>query len=117
MSYLAMTYGPPKVIAWIKREKCYDAYYEADFARVFGKPLDDAWNDWIKAEHDFQEKNLKTVQQYPVTPTEKISPRALGSVSRSYYDPATDSLIAGFRDIGVLANIGMISLKDGHVTR
>ena len=117
MSYLAMTYGPQKVIAWLKREKESDAYYEADFARVFGKPLDDAWNDWIKAEHDFQDKNLKSVQQYPVTPTQTIAPRALGSVSRSYYDPQTDSLIAGFRDIGVLANIGLISLKDGHVTR
>ncbi len=116
-SYLAYTYGPEKVIEWLKREKGSDRYYETDFARVFGKPLDDVWQDWIKWEHDYQDANLKSVRQFPVTPTKPLTARALGSVSRSFYDPTTDSLIAGFRAPGVLANIGMISLKDGSVRK
>ncbi|MEI9992794.1 MAG: hypothetical protein WDM86_22520 [Rhizomicrobium sp.] len=116
-SYLAMTYGPQKVIEWLRRDEGSDRYYEADFERVFGKPLDDAWNDWIKWEHDFQAKNLKSVQQYPVTPTKPLTDHALGSVSRTYYDAATDSLIAGFRAPGIIANIGMISLKDGSIRK
>ena len=116
-SYLAMTYGPEKVIAWLKRGEDSAGYYETDFQRVFGKPLDAAWNDWIAWEHDFQAKNLKSVQQFPVTPTKHLTPYALGSVSRSYYDAATDSLIAGFRAPGIIANIGMISLKDGSVRK
>ncbi len=116
-SYLAYVYGPEKVIEWLKRGKDSDRYYETDFERVFGKPLDDAWQDWIKWEHDFQDKNLKSVRQYPVTPTKPLTDHALGSVSRSFYDPKTDSLIAGFRAPGVLANIGMISLKDGSIRK
>ncbi|HEY0106217.1 MAG TPA: hypothetical protein VGB91_09045 [Rhizomicrobium sp.] len=116
-SYLAYTYGPEKVIEWLKREKGSDRYYETDFARVFGKPLDDAWQDWIGWEHDFQTANLKSVRQYPLTPTRKLTDHALGSVSRTFYDPATDSLIAGFRAPGVLANIGMISLTDGRIRK
>jgi hypothetical protein len=115
ISYLAMTYTPEKVIEWLKRGKDSDAYYESDFERVFGKPLDDAWDDWIKWEHEFQEKNLKSVRQYPITPTVKLTDHGLGSVSRTYYDPATNSLIAGFRAPGVIANIAMVSLKDGSV--
>ncbi|MEI9887705.1 MAG: hypothetical protein WDN08_14615 [Rhizomicrobium sp.] len=116
-SYLALTYGPQKVIDWLKRQQGSEPYYASDFERVFGKPLDDAWADWIKWEHDFQAKNLKAVQQYPVTPTKPLTDHALGSVSRTYYDAKTDSLIAGFRAPGVIANIGMISLKDGSIRK
>jgi hypothetical protein len=114
-SYLAMTYGPEKVIEWLKRENGSAGYYETDFERVFGKPLDNAWADWIDFEHQFQAKNLQSVRQYPLTPTTPLTPRGLGSVSRSFYDPTTDSLVAGFRAPGVIANIGLISLKDGSV--
>ena len=57
------------------------------------------------------------MQQYPATPTKPLGDHALGSISRAFYDPHTDSLIAGFRAIGVLANIGMISLKDGSIRK
>ena len=116
-SYLAMTYGPQKVIDWLKRQEDSDRYYQTDFERVFGKPLDDVWADWIKWEHDFQAKNLESVRQYPVTPTKPLTAHGLGSVSRSYYDASSDSLIAGFRAPGIIANIGMISLKDGSVRK
>src|ERR1700748_1994725 len=62
-SYLAMTYGPEKVIEWLKRENGSSGYYETDFARVFGKPPDNAWADWIDFEHQFQAKNLQSVRQ------------------------------------------------------
>jgi len=114
-SYLAMTYGPEKVIAWLKRENGSAGYYATDFERVFGKPLDSAWGDWIDFEHQFQAKNLQSVRQFPLTSTTALTPHGLGSVSRSFYDPSTNSLIAGFRSPGVIANIGQISLKNGSV--
>ncbi len=116
-SYLAYTYGPEKLIRWLKREKGSDRYYETDFERIYGKSLDDAWADWIKWEHDYQARNLKSVEQYPATKTVPLTDHALGSVSRTFYDPHTNSLIAGFRAPGVLANIGMISLKDGSIRK
>jgi hypothetical protein len=116
-NYLAYTYGPEKVIEWLKRGKDSDRYYANEFERVYGKPLDDVWQDWIKWEHTFQDANLKSVQQYPVTRTQPLTDHALGSVSRTFYDARTDSLIAGFRAPGVIANIGIISLKDGSIRK
>ena len=116
-SYLALTYGPEKLIAWLKRGNDSKAYYASQFEYVFGKPLDEAWNDWIAFEHDWQKKNLAQVRQYPVTPSAPVTDHALGSVSRAFYDADSDSLIAGFRDVGQIANVGAIGLKDGSVRR
>jgi hypothetical protein len=112
-SYLALTYGPEKVIAWLKRGPDSKAYYADQFEYVFKKPLDEVWADWIAFEHDFQKKNLASVEKYPLTPFSPLTPQPLGSVSRTYYDPKTDSLIVGTRGVGFLANISAISLKDG----
>jgi hypothetical protein len=116
-SYLALTYGPEKVIEWLKRGPDSEGYYASQFQKVFGKPLDDAWNDWIVFEHQWQAKNLSSVQKYPVTQVKRLTPHGLGSVSRSFYDAKTDSLVTGFRDVGQLANIGLISLKDGSIRK
>ena len=34
------------------------AFYASQFKHVFGKPLDDVWDDWIAFEHKFQKDNL-----------------------------------------------------------
>ncbi len=115
LSYLAMTYAPEKVLEWQKRGEGSDRYYANQFEKVFGKPLDAAWDDWITFEHKFQQANLASVRKFPLTSTRRLIDRALGSVSRSFYDPKTQSLIGGFRYPGVLAEIGVISLKDGKI--
>ncbi|HVZ69409.1 MAG TPA: hypothetical protein VG891_08085 [Rhizomicrobium sp.] len=114
-SYLALTYSPEKVIEWLKRGNGSDRYYSTQFRHVFGKSLDDAWQDWIAFEHRFQRANLALVQQYPATPVKRLSAEPLGSASRTFYDPKTDSLIGGFWYPGVFAHVGTLSLKDGHV--
>ncbi len=116
-SYLALTYGPEKLVAWLKRGNDSKAYYADQFEHVFGKPLDAAWADWIAWEHAWQKKNLEAVAKYPLTKVKPLTDRALGSVSRTFYDPKTDSLIAGFRAVGRIANIGVVSLKDGSVRK
>lgn len=116
-SYLALTYGPEKLIDWLKRGNDSKAYYADQFEHVFGKPLNAAWADWISWEHDWQKKNLAAVAKYPLTPVTKLTDHALGSVSRTFFDPRDNELIAGFRDVGQLSNIGAISLKDGSVRR
>ncbi len=116
-SYLALTYGPEKLIEWLKRGKDSKAYYANQFEHVFGKPLDAVWADWVAWEHEWQKKNLASVSKYPVTPVKRLTPHALGSVSRSFYDAKTDSLIVGSRNVGQLANIAAISLKDGSIRK
>ncbi|HEY5106972.1 MAG TPA: hypothetical protein VII73_09415 [Caulobacteraceae bacterium] len=112
-SYLALTYSPEKVIAWLRRDEGSAGYYSVQFKRVFGKSLDSVWADWIVWEHGFQHDNLKSVASSPLTPGHRLAPQALGSVSRAFYDPKTDSLIGAFRPTGIIAHVGVLSLRTG----
>ena len=67
MSYLALTYGPDKVVAWQSRPGGSKAFYADRFKQVFGKRLDEVWNNWIAFEHEFQKENLASLAQYPLT--------------------------------------------------
>ena len=114
-TYLAYAYSPEKVIAWLKRDNDSYASYADQFEKVFGKPLDKGWADWIAFEHKFQSENLKELAKYPATPEKRLTGQPLGSVSKSYYDAKKNSLIGGYRVPGVLASISEISLDNGHI--
>jgi hypothetical protein len=66
-TYLAYVYSPEKVVAWIRRDDGSERYYRDQFQHVFGIPLEQAWQDWIAFEHEFQRRNLEEVRTYPVT--------------------------------------------------
>jgi hypothetical protein len=117
ISYLAYVYSPEKVIAWSQRKEGSRRNNAAQFEQVFGKPLDQAWQEWIAWEHEFQTRNLAAIRQFPTTPVRDLSGQALGSVSRAYFDPASGRLFAGIRYPGVVAHIGAISVADGSVSR
>jgi hypothetical protein len=113
ITWLAYAYSPEQVVAWVKRDDGSHRSYRKDFERVFGKPLDDAWQDWIAFEKDFQTSNLESVRQYPTTEYQSLTPRALGSVSRTFVDKETETLIAGFQYPGIIAHIGAIPVDGG----
>ena len=117
ISYLAYEYSPQHVIDWLKRGEDSERYYSKQFLKVFGKPLGDAWNDWIAFEHDFQRANLESIRQYPLTPNTPLTNRALGSISKSYVDETRGELIGAFRYPGVVAHVGKLSLATGEVER
>lgn len=110
MSYTAYTYSPEQLVEWIKRTADSKRSYQAEFERVFGLPLDDAWQDWIEFERAHQQKNLDAIRQFPTTEYEDLSDVAYGSMSRAYYDPDRNSLIAGVQYPGTVAHIGEYSL-------
>ena len=114
-SYLALKYGPQKVLDWIKRGPDSKAYYASQFEYVFGKPLDQVWQEWVAFEHNYQKENLASVQKYPVTPGTPVTAEPVGSAGRAYYDPDSDSLITAIRDVGQIASVARISLKDGSI--
>jgi len=117
MNYLAYTYSPEDIIEWNKRIDGSKRSYSAQFEKVYGLTLDQAWQDWIDFEHDFQTANLESVQQFPTTEYQNLSGQAMGSVSRSYFDPDTNKLYAAVRYPGVVAHIASLSLDDGSVER
>jgi hypothetical protein len=117
MSYLALKYGPEKFLEWQRRGEGSKAFYAAQFKHVFGRRLDDVWNDWIAFEHDYQKASLAKLAQYPLTQTVKLSPHGLGSMSRGFVDPRTNSLIAAFRYPGTIGFIGRMDLATGKLTK
>ncbi len=64
-SYLADVYSPEAVVEWLKRGEGSEPYYARQFAQVFGKPLETAWNEWIAWEHEFQAANLRRCSNIP----------------------------------------------------
>ena len=116
-SYLALIYGPGKTVDWLRRPDGSKAFYAARFRQVFGRPLDDVWDDWIRFEQSFQQANLARLAQYPLTETLKLSPRGLGSISRGFVDPTTNSLIAAFRYPGTIGFVGRMDLATGKLTK
>ena len=114
-SYLALTYGVERTVDWLRRSEDSKGFYSSQFKHVFGRPLDDVWNDWIAFEHRFQEANLAALAKYPLTDVHHLSPHGLGSMSRGFVDEKTNSLIAALRYPGRIGFLGRMDLATGKV--
>jgi hypothetical protein len=115
MNYLALTYGPDKLLAWMTRSESSRAYFENDFRRIYGLSLRDSWRRWIADERVRQAANLKTVRQYPVTEVKPVSSKILGSVSRPYFDSKTGLIYVAVRHTGRMPYIAAIHPDTGRV--
>jgi hypothetical protein len=117
VSYLAHEYSPELVIEWLKRGEDSERYYSRQFHKVFGKRLEEAWQDWIAFERAFQQANLEAVREQPLTEARRLTTRTLGSISRSYVDPDRREMIGGFRYPGVVAHVGVLSFPNDGLRR
>lgn len=115
MNYLARQYGPEKLTSWIVRTDSSHAYFETEFREVYGVSLRDEWHRWIAFEQEWQAANLKLIRQYPVTPVKPLSPRILGSISRSYYDAKDNVIYVAVRRTGPMPYLAAIHLDSGRV--
>ena len=116
-TYLAYTYSPEKIIAWIKRDEGSQRNYADQFQQVFGLPLEQAWQDWIAFEHQFQRRNLEEVRKFPITPQHNLSATPIGSISRMFYDEPSGNIYAAFRFPGVVDQVGALNTRDGSLRR
>ncbi|MBV8403821.1 MAG: hypothetical protein JO203_06475 [Gammaproteobacteria bacterium] len=117
MNYLAFKYGAKHLLDWWRRDAASRRYYADDFQRVFGLPLDKSWHQWIEFEHEFQQQNLQSVHEHPLTPYRDLTRKDLGAISRSFLSPDGTRLYAAVRYPGQLAHIVSIDLSNGAVTR
>ena len=117
MTWLARRYSPEQVIEWVSRHGDSKAYYASQFEHVFGRPIEAAWIDWVDEEHAFQQQNLLAIRKYPVTPARDLTARALGSVSRAYYDARNATIYGAVNYPGVLSHVGAISMSTGAVEK
>ncbi len=116
-TWLAYRYSPAKVLDWVKRDDKSARYYADNFQRVFGLPLERAWQDWIAFEHRFQQENLASLRRYPITPYRKLAGAAMGSISRMYYDEDRHTIYAAFRYPGFVEHVGAVDTRDGTEKR
>ena len=116
-SYLAHAYSPEAVVEWLSRSESSERYYARQFEHVFGKPLASAWDDWIEFEHEFQQANLESIRQFPITPIRQLTSTGMGSISRSFYDADSNTLIGAYRYPGVVAHIGLMPADGETVER
>jgi hypothetical protein len=117
MDYLALTYGPDRLLAWWRRDAGSRRYYADQFQQVFGLPLKESWHRWIDFEHDFQRKNLQSVHEHPLTEFHDVTHRDLGAVSRTYLSKDGSKLYMGVRYPGQVAHLVSVSRRDGSVTQ
>ena len=115
MNYLAYTYTPESLIRWTSRSAGSKAYYASAFRQEYKMPIEQAWRDWITFEQRYQQRNIATIREHPVTPYKDISGEALGSLSRAFVDPERRTIFAGVNYPGTLAYLAAIGLTDGRV--
>lgn len=116
MDYLALTYGPQRLLSWWRRDAGSRRYYADDFQRVFGLPLDKSWQQWIGWEHQFQQHNLQAAQEHPLTEFHDLTHRELGAVSRTYLAADGSRIFAAVKYPGQVAHLVSIARRDGSVT-
>jgi hypothetical protein len=116
MSYLALEYGPEKLLDWVRRDAGTRRYYADDFERVFRITLDQAWQNWIAWEHEFQLKNLAAVREHPISGHRDVTRTGLGALSRAVLSDDGRTLYAAVRYPGRVPHLVSISMDDGTVT-
>ncbi len=117
VNYLAYTYGDDKVNQLYNRTDDSKAFYGAQFKKVFGKKVGTVWRDWMNFEQKFQQNNLQSIQQYPLTPLKLLTPEPMGSVSNVGYDAETQKIYAAFNHPGKISYVGELDLKNGDVRK
>jgi hypothetical protein len=117
MSFLALTYGPEKVLQWVSRSESSKPGYRAQFGVVFGEPLPQVWSRWIAWERSFQQENLERLRQNPITTYRKVSERALGSVSRLVLDRGTNTVYLAVHFPGQVSHLAAIDLAKGTMKK
>ncbi len=116
-SWLALTYGPDRLVEWLRRDEGSAAFYATQFRHVFGTSLGEAWTHWQADEQLFQRANLARLSAFPLTEVSHLSPKGLGSMSRGFVDEKTNSLVAAFRFPGQIGFLGTMDLATGRLRK
>ncbi len=117
VSYLALQYGPEKLVQWFTQSDSSKGYFASQFSYVYGSSIDEEWQKWIAWEHLWQKANLDSIGQYPVTRFRPLTGEALGSVSRAFYDPSARKLYAAINYPGQTPHLASIDIQSGSIEK
>jgi hypothetical protein len=114
VTWLGLTHGPEKLIAWFSRTDDSARSVTKQFERVYGVPMDEAWASWIAWERGWQAQNLARIRKHPVTADTPVTKEALGSVSRAYVDPDARVMYMAVNYPARPAHLAAVHLDDGR---
>ncbi|HRJ28455.1 MAG TPA: hypothetical protein PLV21_06860 [Cyclobacteriaceae bacterium] len=117
MGYLANEYGPDKIIEWVKRKDGSRRSYSAQFKNVFGKSLNNGWRDWLRFERDWQNNNVERLKEFPITETQSITEKTIGSVSYPHYDKTRNNIYMAVNYPGQTPHLAALHLQDGKLEK
>ncbi len=117
MGYLSFEYGPDKVIEWVKRKNGSRRSYSSQFKQIFSKDLTESWSDWIAFEKTWQKMNIDSLKKFPITQTEVITEKTLGSVSYPHYDKKRNKIYVAVNYPGQVPHLAAMHLKDGGMEK
>ena len=117
ITYLAQAYGDDRVKTLYSRTDDSKAFYANQFKKVYGKTVQEAWNEWTDFEKDFQTKNLESIKAYPLTAFRPLTKEPLGSFSNIGYDAAEQKIYAAINHPGDISHIAELDLKTGDVKK
>ncbi len=115
MGYLAYTYGPDKIIEWVKRNKGSKPFFMSQFHNIYGIKIQTAWSEWIEFEKKWQQDNITILSQYPATEMTPIREEPIGSVSYAQFDKKRNLIYVGINNTGKVPYLASIDLKTGKL--
>lgn len=117
IDYIAYKYGVENLKKLYVRNDSSKKFYASQFKKIYGISVVEAWSDWIKFEHEFQMKNLERIQEYDLTELDYITDKALGTVSKPYYDKKNQKIYCAINHPGKLARIVEIDINTGEIEK
>ncbi|NCC46930.1 MAG: hypothetical protein EOM16_07845, partial [Bacteroidia bacterium] len=117
VTYLAYQYGIDKLKELFNRTENSKAFYANQFLQTYHKPVKQAWEEWREWEYKFQQKNLESIGQYPVTQFNPITKKPLGNVSRLHYDSQRKVVYAAINHPGIVSQVVQIDQKTGKIKK
>lgn len=106
VGHLVDRYGLDKLIDWfsLKPDEFYPSL-KSKFKEVYGSDFDEEWEAFTKYETDFQNENILTLKNAPVTKTRRLVDESFGWITKPSFDSINKSLLFGYHQQSNLAQI------------
>ena len=116
-TYLARQYGVDKLKDFFLRSEDSKAFYTRQFRRVYDKPVEQAWGEWINFERQFQRENIRRVTEYPITSFDPITAHPLGNASTFRYNHESEKMYMAINYPGIISQIAEIDTRSGEIRK
>ncbi len=110
VNYLEYKYGLDKLIDFYNRTEDSEALFNHQFEKVYGTDLREEWDNWRDFEVQHQKEQIASIEKYPITETEQLSDKSLGSMSPMVVDTKNNVAYMAVNYPGDFAHIEKIDL-------